>query len=51
MLSEYGMILMYIGAFGISDIIVEWVNLNTQLSFIYYFLLLAGGSYIYYSNY
>lgn len=45
--SEYGMVLVYIGGFGISDLFVKIFKLNNLHQLIYYLFLLLLGTIIY----
>ena len=48
MLSDYGMVLIYVGSFGLSDLLVKLCKFSNIDKFIYYFLLFLLGSVIYY---
>lgn len=48
MLSDYGMVLIYVGSFGISDLLVRVCKFNNMDKFIYYILLFILGSVIYF---
>lgn len=48
MYSEYGMVLLYIGGFGLSDLLLKWFHFTDRSSFIYYIILMILGTFIYY---
>ena len=48
MLAEYGMVLIYIGCFGISDLFVSNFKLTYFYKILYYVFLFLLGSLVYY---
>ena len=48
MLSDYGMVLIYVGSFGLSDLLVKICKFSNIDKFIYYILLFMLGSVIFF---
>ena len=48
MYSEFGMVLIYIGGFGISDLLLKWLKFSDTISLLYFFLVTIFGYIIYY---
>lgn len=41
MKSEFAFVLVYVAAFGLSDIFVEWCRFNNSKKIVYYTIMLA----------
>lgn len=48
MYSEFGMVLIYIGGFGISDLLLKWFKFSDTISFLYFIAISVIGYIIYY---